>query len=277
MAHRVDAGKSRRTAVRNIYLNNGTIFVFGDCHYRPGLTRSTAHCALLRLIGELKPHSVICDGDAMDLPKASRHPTIGWETQPTILEELNEAQLRMGDVQTAAEAVNAEGYWTPGNHDLRFETRLAAQAPEFVGIHGFALKDHFPLFWKPCWAVHVNPQYKQDGAIIQHRGDKGGAYGPKNNALAYGRTFIQGHLHKPNTYRLTNANGTFYGVDAGPLAAVYGPQFINYTEARPLDWQSAFVVLTISGGQLLAPEHCRVLDEEQRTTEFRGVVTREED
>lgn len=275
---RQTAGTAYRNAVKKLYTTeDATIIIFGDCHYRPGLTRSTAHCALLRLIRELEPFAVICDGDAMDFPKIGRHPSIGWEDQPKVVEELEEGQLRMGEVQQAAEAVGATGYWTPGNHDIRFETRLAAQAPEFCGIKGFHLKDHFPEFWAPCWSVHVNPHWGQDGAIIQHRGDKGGIYGPKNNALAYGRTFVQGHLHRANSYAITNANGTYYGVDAGCLAAVQGPQFVNYTEARPLDWRSAFVVLTLSEGKILPPEHCMVVDEGYRQTTFRGQIHNEEE
>jgi hypothetical protein len=44
--------------------------------------------------------------------------------------------------------------------------------------------------------------------------------------------------------------------------------FVNWTEARPLNWRSAFAVLTYSSGALMPPELCEKLDNDH--VWFRG-------
>jgi hypothetical protein len=56
-------------------LHNGVIVVASDCHYWPGIV-STAHRALVKIIGDLKPKMVVINGDAFDGASISRHPPI---------------------------------------------------------------------------------------------------------------------------------------------------------------------------------------------------------
>lgn len=267
-------GAARERAVRKLYIENGQVVIFSDCHWRPWQRLSTANCALIRVLDELRPAAIIGNGDLHDFPAASRHDPIGWETRPQIRDEIECVRDRLAEIDSVSPA--AEKFWTFGNHDMNFEKRLSKDAPDFAGVHGFRLKDHYPEHWTPCWSVHVNPHLGQDGVIVQHRGDKGGMYGPLNNAKAYGRSFVQGHLHRANIFMETNANGTFYGVDGGMLADPLGDQFINYTEARVTGWRSSFTVLTFEGGRLLRPEHVSVVDELARLTQFRGEIRQEQ-
>jgi hypothetical protein len=85
-------------------------------------------------------------------------------------------------------APKARRIWTLGNHDSRFETRLATVAPEYANVHGVHLKDNFPL-WEPCWATFINSD-----VVVKHR-FKSGLHAPHNNTMWAGRTIVTGHLH----------------------------------------------------------------------------------
>jgi hypothetical protein len=155
---------------------------------------------------------------------------------------------------------NGCAYFT-GNS--RYESRLAAIAPEYARVHGVHLKDHFPD-WTPCWSVWIN-----NDVVIKHR-FKSGIHATHNNALWSGKTIVTGHLHSLRVTPLSDYTGTRYGVDCGTLADPYGPQFVHYTEDNPVNWRSGFVVLTFYRGRLLWPEVVHVIDEGQVT--FRGRV-----
>lgn len=236
---------------------DGVILVGSDAHYHPG-EPSTAHRAFVKFCKDLKPTIVIMNGDVLDAATISRHPPIGWNRLPSVKDELEVCQERLAEIAEAAG--KAQKLWPLGNHDARFETRLATVAPEFKDVHGISLSDHFED-WQPCWSVHVN-----DYLVVKHR-NKGGQNAPANNALWGGRSVITGHLHKQAIHSITDYNGTRWGVDTGCLADVFGPQF-DYMEDNPRDWRSGFCVVTIINGRLLMPELVRVLEE--GLIEFRG-------
>ena len=158
-------------------------------------------------------------------------------------------------------APNARRIWSLGNHDARFETRLATVAPEYADVHGVHLKDNFPK-WEPCWATFINSDI-----VVKHR-FKSGIHAPHNNTMWAGRTIVTGHLHSQKIMPLSDYNGTRWGVDAGTMADPYGPQFYNYTEMNPLNWRSGFCLLTIVKGRLLMPELIWVSG--PGTVQFRG-------
>jgi hypothetical protein len=234
------------------------IIVFSDAHYFPGII-STAHRGLVHFIKKMKPKIVVANGDIFDGAMISRHSRIGWDSKPNVLEELKAVKERLDEVEAAAKG--AKLYWPLGNHDARFETFLASSAPQYEGVNGFRLKDHFPL-WAACWMVDVN-----QSVIIKHR-FKGGIHATHNNPLWAGRTVVTGHLHSPKVTPFTDYNGTRYGVDTGTLADPYGPQFSDYTELNPVNWRSGFAVLTFRSGKLMMPELIQFAEE--GVVEFRG-------
>lgn len=253
-----------------IKVRDGTVLVGSDAHYWPGIV-STAHRAFVHFCEKLQPAAVIMNGDMLDGSTISRHAPIGWEDRPKLVDEIEACKDRLGEIVKASLSKKTRRIWPLGNHDARFETRLATVAPEYAKVHGVHLRDSFPE-WEPCWSVWIN-----DDVVVKHR-NRGGIHATHNNTLNAGKTIVTGHLHSLKVTPLTDYNGTRWGVDTGMLAQApgkgrpTGPQFIDYTEDNPLNWRSGFAVLTFKGGRLLWPEVCHVIDERKGLVEFRGEV-----
>lgn len=242
----------------HLNVENGTVLIGSDAHYWPGIV-TPAHRAFVHFCRKLKPAAVVMNGDVLDGAGISRHPSIGWENKPSLIEEIDACTERLEEIEQAAP--KAEKIWTLGNHDARFESRLANVAPEYAKIHGVHLKDHFP-YWTPCWSVWVN-----DSVVIKHR-IKNGTHATHNNTVNSGKSIVTGHLHSLKVTPWTDYNGTRFGVDTGTLAGIGGPQFVDYLEDNPVNWRSGFAVLTFKDGRLLWPEVVHVLGED--VVEFRG-------
>lgn len=244
-------------------VNDGVVLIASDAHYWPG-DASVAHRAFVKFVRDMRPALIVMNGDAFDGSSISRFPPIGWTRLPTVQEEIEACQERLGEI-LAVKPMKCRCIWTLGNHDQRFENRIASVAPEFAKVHGTSLQDHFPE-WEPCWSVWVNDDL-HDGVVIKHR-FKGGIHATRNNAMHAGRSMVTGHLHSAKVAPITDYNGTRYGVDTGCLAEPTGQQFVDYTEDAPLDWRSGFAVLTFVGGRLLQPE--LVLTWDEHHVQFRG-------
>lgn len=240
-------------------LPNGQAVVFSDAHYFPG-EPSTAHRGLLKILSKLKPAIVVCNGDAFDGATISRHPRIGWDNKPSVKQELEAVADRLNEVEKISR--QAKLFWPLGNHDARYETFLAAKAPEYEGVTGFSLKDRFPA-WKPCWSLMVN-----GNTMIKHRYHNG-IHAAYNNTLKAGTSIVTGHLHSLKVTPWSDYNGDRYGVDTGTLADPDGPQF-DYSEDNPRNHRSGFVVLTWVKGKLMPPELAQVIGEGELF--FRGEV-----
>lgn len=245
-------------------VKDGVVIIGSDLHAWPGLN-PVAFRAFVRFCKELKPKLVIMNGDAFDGARISRHSPIGWEKRPEVIHELEAVQEKLGEIEEAT-ARGVRLIWPLGNHDGRFETRLATVAPEFARVHGFHLKDHMGPRWEPCWSIWLN-----EDVVVKHR-HRGGIHAARNNVIAGGKSIITGHLHSLKVSPISDYNGTRFGVDCGCLADPYGPQFTDYTEDGPLDWRSGFVVLTFHKGRLLWPEVVSKIDDDH--VEFRGQVQR---
>jgi len=245
----------------NIDVKDGVVIVGSDAHYWPNAT-SPAHKAFIKIIKELKPKVVIQNGDVLDGAGISRHASIGWEKKPTLIEEVEECFARLEDAELAA-GKGCKLIWTLGNHDMRFESRLAHVAPEYAKVHGVRLKDHFPK-WQFCWSTWIN-----NNVVVKHRW-KGGIHATHNNTMGAGKTFVTGHLHSLKVTPWTDYNGTRWGVDCGTLAPIepMGGQFSSYLEDNPMNWRSGFVVLTFKNGVLADPETVRIIN--AKTYCFRG-------
>jgi len=248
----------------NLGIVNGTVIVFSDAHFWPGI-RTTAFKGLLWAISTLAPRAVIANGDIFDGSSISKHARIGWDKAPSVIEELKACQACMSEIEEIAKIArhNVKLVWPLGNHDARFETFLATHAPQFEHTSGFKLSDHFTL-WQKCWSVWLN-----DNVIVKHR-NKGGVHATHNNTVQSGVSMVTGHLHSLKVTPYVDYNGVRYGVDTGTLADIYGPQFENYLEQNPINWRSGFAVLTFKDGELLMPELAMV--HTQNSIQFRGEV-----
>jgi hypothetical protein len=241
------------------------VIVGNDAHYWPG-DPPTMHRAMVHLIKKLKPVAVVANGDFFDGASISRFPSIGWEKSPQVQQELEVVQDRMDEIFKAS--LNAKHFWTAGNHDLRFESRLAAVAPEYRGVKGIHLKDHIQG-WAPCWAVDINKN-TTSWTEIRHR-EKGGIHASYRNTVEAGVTLVTGHDHRADVVPYNDRRGRRYGVRTGMMAdSPMDGQFRDYLEARSINWQSAIAVLTYVNGVLLIPELALKVGDGQ--FEFRGEI-----
>lgn len=253
-------------------INDGTVIVASDMHWWPNQAKTTAHKALLRITDDIRPEVLIANGDVVDAAKINRHPSIGWETKPRFADELATAAANLS--QWAAHAdPDAEKIWNLGNHDANFENQIANHLPGMEKIFGMHLKDHF-ADWRPAWGTWFN--WENDLCVVKHRVGKAGAAGAvQRNAVKGLCHMITSHTHAGNVWAISGYTRTLWACDTGTLARKYGPQFVNYTEDDAVNWRSSFAVLTFSGGRLLPPELCVVVDEERGLTTFRGQLVKE--
>lgn len=238
---------------REIEVINGLGIVGSDAHYWPGQPPSTAHRAFCYLAKKLKPTFTVLNGDALDLPRVSRHPPPGWTRMPETKDELEACSERMGELAKASG--KALKFWPWGNHDQRFEVYLASNAPEVANVRGTRLVDHFPD-WEPCWSLFINN--RPGGLVIKHR-FRSGIHATYNNAIMAGRSIATGHLHAQGVRAVTDYNGTRYGIDVGCMADIYSPQF-QYLEDNPRPWRAGLAVFRFENGVLMPPELVEVIE-----------------
>jgi PucR C-terminal helix-turn-helix domain len=250
--------------VASTAIQDGVLVVGSDAHFWPDLI-TPAYSGFLwaldkfRVDGDLR--GCCLNGDAMDCADLSRFPPLGWEEKPDTAAELGAVQHRSREIRDAGGEIP---YWlTWGNHDMRFDTKIAHLIPELQTIFGASLKDHLPD-WSFSMLVSINDAQ----VVVKHR-FRGGIHATYNNVLHSGTTIVTGHLHNANVRPHSNYIGTHWGVDCGTLAAPYGPQF-RYTELNPVNWRGAFAVLSWYNGRLLQPELAMALDEHH--IDFRGRI-----
>jgi hypothetical protein len=251
-------------------LRDGVVLVGSDGHYWPG-QNPTAHRAFVHFIKKLQPSIVVMNGDAFDGARVSRHSPIGWENRPEVVNELEAVKERLGEIELATPR-KVPLVWPLGNHDGRFETRLATVAPEFARLNGFHLKDHVGARWEPCWSLWIN-EGGPGHTVIKHR-YRGGEHAGHNNAIRSGVHMVTGHDHALKVTPFTDYRGTRWGVGCGCLSDTFGPQFTDYTEDNPRNQRSGFAVLTYRDGFLLPPELAQVCEFEPDAVVFRGEVVK---
>jgi hypothetical protein len=232
-----------------VEVRDGCVVVVSDNHYGWGEPASTAHRAAVKFCGDLQPELIIANGDAVDFPSVSKHQRIGFEQRPLVVDEIVEAQERLGEICDAAP--NAGLIYNVGNHCKRLMDFVSNQASALEGMWGTCLSHHFPAF-QFAWATTLNP----NAAIpvnVQHR-IHGGATAAMRNISKLDIHCVTSHTHLAGIATRTEWRGTLYGVDTGCVAAVGSRAFRNYVECSHTGWRSAFAVLTFAGGELTQPE-----------------------
>lgn len=251
----------------NLELKNGTVLVGSDFHIWPG-EESTCLRAFKKFVDDIKPNIVILNGDVMDFPRISRHPQ-NWEKAPDPQEEIEAAQDHLSDIEKAAKR-GTRKVWTQGNHDARFEQMIANALPQYRGVKGVHLYDHFAT-WERAMSCFINEGVDGGATMVKHRW-KSGQGATRANTLNAGVSMVTGHLHSQNVRPLSDYNRfDRYGVDTGCVADKEHRAF-TYTEDSALDWRSGFALLTYKDGRLMFPELVTKWDE--RHVQFRGQVIR---
>jgi hypothetical protein len=248
--------ENRRRATLEV---EGYVLVFSDAHFMPG-EPSLGFNALLKLIKTLKPKAIIANGDILDGGSISKYGPADWEPVTSLRDELEAVQWHMDQIVKACKGLGTFLHRTTGNHDIRFDRKLAGSVPEYKGIAGTCLKDHIPE-WSVSWSVMVN-----DLCMIKHRLQHGGIHSGYNNVLKAGISTVSGHTHLLEVKGWGDYRGRRYGVSTGMLADPSGNQFA-YTEDNPVPWCSGFAVLHFRDGLLLPPELVEVID---NAAYFRG-------
>lgn len=239
---------------------SGTVIIGGDLHAWPG-ERSVAFGAMVELIKELKPAMVIMNGDVFDGSRISRHPPGSWCQLPSVADELDAVKERLGEIEAVAPS-GCPLILPAGNHDTRFSSRLAMNAPEYIGVAGFDLADHLGQ-WQFCWSIWLNGH-----TVVKHRWHQG-VHGAYNNVLKGGKNIFTNHTHRLQATMYADYTGLRWGVECGCLSS-FAPDNdkYSYAEDQPQNWSEGFVVANFDHtGRLLDPEFCRVLD---GTAYFRG-------
>lgn len=239
--------------INTLAIRNGSIVIGSDAHYSPKLI-TTAHKAFCNVIaehaGDVK--AVVLNGDLLDGARISKHARIGWQKTYSVKDELEAVRERLSDIEGAARGMKL--LRTIGNHDIRFDSRLAHAAPEYEGIAGFALADHLPA-WKDSYRIDVNA----DTVIIHSVAN--GMHAAYNNVVkGAGYHIITGHTHRLQCVQFRGFGKLRYGIETGMLADPEQDEF-HYLTGRNANWQSGFAVLTWRDGELLMPEFCSVRDD----------------
>jgi hypothetical protein len=227
----------------------GTVVVFSDAHFYPGFD-GPGYQALLCVIKQVKPVLVIANGDILDAATMHKFEPLGWQARPSIKQELDAVREAMSGIQKAARG--AYLHRTVGNHDIRFDKKLASAVPEVQDVYGMKLKDHLPE-WEESWSIFIN-----ENTMVKHR-IYSGIHSGWNNVLKSGVSTVTGHTHMLEVKPYSDYNGRRYGVSTGMLAEPDSSAFF-YTEDNPVNWCQGFAVLTFAeDGRLLPPELCEVI------------------
>jgi DNA-binding Lrp family transcriptional regulator len=247
--------------VNDLCIKDGSVIIGSDAHYSPGLV-TTAHKAFCNVIAEFKSElrAIILNGDLLDGGRISRHGRIGWQKTFGVKDELEAVQERTGEIESVAGALPL--FRTQGNHDLRFDTRLSQQAPEYEGVAGFALADHLSA-WHDSYRVDINDDTKVIHAVAN------GMHAAYNNVVkGAGFHVVTGHTHRLQAVQFRGFGKLRYGIETGMLADPEQNEFY-YLTGRNANWQSGFAYLTWRDGEMLYPEFCAVRDDGKAY--FRGL------
>jgi len=239
--------------VRSIANITGCVIVFSDAHFMPNET-SVAFNALLKVIKKIKPVMIVANGDILDGATISKYGPEGWQTKPSLKQELESVQFHMDAIVKACKGLGTILHRTVGNHDIRFEKRLAGLVPEFKDIQGTRLSDHLPE-WSVSWSVLVN-----ENTMIKHRLQHSGIHSGYNNVLKSGLSTCSGHTHLLEVKGWGDYTGRRWGISTGMLANPKSQAF-DYIEDNPVPWCSGFAILSYDNtGRLLPPELAEVID-----------------
>ena len=201
--------------------------------------------AFVKVAKMLKVDGIVLNGDIIDGARVSRHPSIRNSSAPKIEKEIETAKAWLSLLPNAKHKL-----WTLGNHDVRIDTYVAANANELDG-YILSLADHFKD-WQFSYAFEVN------NTEIRHR-FRSGIHAAWNNSLHSGVNIVTGHTHQLQVTATRDRNGSRWGVETGMMADPYGPQF-EYAEGTPSRSHQGFVVLSFDeNGSMLPPELCEMI------------------
>jgi Calcineurin-like phosphoesterase len=224
----------------------GTKWIIGsDLHVWDG-DPPLIYKAFVKVAKTLKVDGIIMNGDVIDGARIGRHPSVRGSKAPKIEKEIETAKKWLKMLPNAKYKL-----WTLGNHDIRIDNYIAANASELDG-YILSLHEHFTN-WDFSFAFDIN------GTEVRHR-FRGGIHAGWNNALHSGINIITGHTHQLQITAMRDRRGSRWGVETGMMADPTGPQF-QYSEGTPSRSQQGFAVVTFDeDGTMFPPELCEMIN-----------------
>lgn len=224
-------------------IGDGVVMVGNDLHIWPGEVPLMwkAFCSVAH---KIKPKAIVLNGDLLDGARVSRHGALLGARAPKIDEEIDALHGCLAMLPKSALRI-----WTIGNHDMRVNNYLAANAPEMDNYVG-RLEDRFPQ-WEFAYGAMLGD------VEIRHR-FRGGIHTGWNNALHAGISIVTGHTHQLQITAVRNRNGSHWGIETGMLGDPRSRAF-EYHEGAPSRAHEGFVVLSYDDGALMPPEFCEMV------------------
>jgi len=225
----------------------GTLWIIAsDLHIWDG-DPPLIYKAFVKLCKSLRPDGIVLNGDIIDGARISRHPQARGSRAPKIEKEIETAKAWLKLLPKTRHRL-----WTMGNHDIRIDNYVAANAGELDG-YIMSLAEHF-TDWEFAWAFELNETVE-----IRHR-FRSGIHSGYNSSINAGISTVTGHTHQLQVTAVRDRKGSRWGVETGTLADPHGPQF-QYTEGAPSRAQMGFVVMSFDDeGLMMPPELCEMLN-----------------
>jgi predicted MPP superfamily phosphohydrolase len=221
-----------------------TILIGSDKHNEPSSTPQ-AFLAFLHLAEDIKPDVIVINGDWFDFSAIGRWHRIGWQDQPDVYDELESGVACLNEVKKASP--KSKRFFNLGNHDMRFDGKLANIVPELEGVKGAHLEDYLT-----DWNINLSVVFN-DILIVKHRWHSG-IHSSYNDVAKGGKNIATGHDHKLNIRPWTDYSGTRYGIKTGTLSDLWDETFV-YTENNASDWQPGCAMIQVCR-DIIIPETC---------------------
>lgn len=191
----------------------------------------------LRSIAVLRPHRIVCLGDAVDFYAVSSHsknPARRRDLQPEL-----EAGLRELDrLEKAAKQVRARVDYCEGNHENRLERYLCDRAPE---LYGLVSAETLLRAKARGWHYHPYKTWLTIGKMhYTHDLEYAGANAAQKTLEAFGGNITFGHTHRGQVvYGGTAAGDDHVAMTCGWLGDFREIGYKHKAKARR-EWQHGF-------------------------------------
>lgn len=194
----------------------------------------------LRLLGDLKPHRVVLNGDINDFFQLSRF-NKGLDRLDTLQAEIDEGnEFRAAVRKTCPDAIIDE---TEGNHDSRLRTYVQTEARAMVSLRNLHMENLLD------WAVNeINPHGEngfrlREAFLVKHGTIVRSGVGVTAKAEhgASGISGVSGHTHRLGSYKKSGyVQREWY--EGGCLCRL-DP---DYVKGGVADWQNGMLVGTFT-------------------------------
>jgi len=166
---------------------------------------------LLKVIKEVKPHTVVILGDFADFYSVSSHSKDPGRTNK-LQEEVEEVHKAISEIEVAASTAKRLIY-IAGNHEDRLERYIKDKAPELFGVVNIPDILTLDEFWE---YVPYKSYTKVGKLFITHDTGKSGPYAHIQAQAAFQSNVIIGHTHRLGYSIIGNAK------DKPHVAAMFG-------------------------------------------------------